>query len=124
MTLVLAPRGERPSQADIETQVRNALVNVPGARFSLGVGGPGEKMSLILASEDTAALKATGQALERQLRGVPGLANITSTASLERPEIVVRPNAQRAAEQGVTTAAIGETVRIATNGDFDPRSPN
>ncbi|MCK4130453.1 efflux RND transporter permease subunit [Ralstonia pseudosolanacearum] len=121
MTLVLAPRGERPSQADIETQVRNALVNVPGARFSLGVGGPGEKMSLILASEDTAALKATGQALERQLRGVPGLANITSTASLERPEIVVRPNAQRAAEQGVTTAAIGETVRIATNGDFDPQ---
>ncbi|MFV8607460.1 efflux RND transporter permease subunit [Ralstonia pseudosolanacearum] len=121
MTLVLAPRGERPSQADIETQVRNALVDVPGARFSLGVGGPGEKMSLILASEDTAALKATGQALERQLRGVPGLANITSTASLERPEIVVRPNAQRAAEQGVTTAAIGETVRIATNGDFDPQ---
>ncbi|WP_197340693.1 efflux RND transporter permease subunit [Ralstonia solanacearum] len=119
MTLVLAPRGERPGQADIETQVRRALINVPGARFSLGVGGPGEKMSLILASEDTAALKATGQALERQLRGVPGLANVTSTASLERPEIVVRPNAQRAAEQGVTTAAIGETVRIATNGDFD-----
>ncbi|MCL1621622.1 efflux RND transporter permease subunit [Ralstonia pseudosolanacearum] len=121
MTLVLAPRGERLAQADIETQVRRALVNVPGARFSLGVGGPGEKMSLILASEDTAALKATGQALERQLRGVPGLTNITSTASLERPEIVVRPSAQRAAEQGVTTAAIGETVRIATNGDFDPQ---
>lgn len=119
MTLVLAPRGERPTLADIETQVRRALVNVPGARFSLGVGRPGEKMSLILASEDTATLKATGQALERQLRGVPGLANITSTASLERPEIVVRPNAQRAAEQGVTTAAIGETVRIATSGDFD-----
>ncbi len=119
MTLVLAPRGTRPDQTAIENQVRRALVGVPGARFSLGVGGPGEKMSLILASDDTAALKATGQALERQLRGVAGLANVTSTASLERPEIVVRPNAQRAAEQGVTTAAIGETVRIATNGDFD-----
>ncbi|MBB6581447.1 efflux RND transporter permease subunit [Ralstonia solanacearum] len=119
MTLVLAPRGARLDQAAIETQVRRALVNVPGARFSLGVGGLGEKISLILASDDTAALKATGQALERQLRGVPGLANITSTANLERPEIVVRPNAQRAAEQGVTAAAIGETVRIATNGDFD-----
>lgn len=50
---------------------------------------------------------------------MPGLANITSTASLERPEIVVRPDAQLAAEQGVATSAIGETVRIATNGDFD-----
>ncbi|WP_164706866.1 efflux RND transporter permease subunit, partial [Pseudomonas viridiflava] len=46
-------------------------------------------------------------------------ANITSTASLERPEIVVRPDARQAAERGVTTATIGETVRIATNGDFD-----
>ena len=119
MTLVLTPRGTRPDQTAIENEVRRALVNVPGARFSLGVGGAGEKLSLILASEDTAALKASAQALERQLRGVAGLANITSTASLERPEIVVRPDAQRAAEQGVTTSAIGETVRIATNGDFD-----
>ena len=61
------------------------------------------------------------QALERQLRDVPGLANITSTASLERPEIIVRPDAQQAAERGVTTSTIGETVRIATNGDFDAK---
>jgi multidrug efflux pump subunit AcrB len=32
---------------------------------------------------------------------------------------VIRPNAQRAAERGVTTASIGETVRIATSGDFE-----
>jgi len=50
---------------------------------------------------------------------VPGLSNITSTASLERPEIVVRPDAPRAAEQGVATSTIGETVRIATDCDFD-----
>jgi multidrug efflux pump subunit AcrB len=38
---------------------------------------------------------------------------------LERPEIVIRPNAQLMAERGVTTAAVGATVRIATSGDFD-----
>lgn len=119
MTLVLTPRDSRPDQTAIENQVRSALLGVPGARFSLGTGGVGEKMSLILASDDTAALKATAQALERQLRDVPGLANVTSTASLERPEIVVRPDAARAAELGVSTSTIGETVRIATNGDFD-----
>jgi multidrug efflux pump subunit AcrB len=118
MTLVLADRGQRTSQTAIEKQVSEALLAVPGARFSLG-GGMGAKMSLILASDDKAALKATAQALERELRDVPGLTNITSTASLERPEIVVRPDAQRAAEQGVATSTIGETVRIATNGDFD-----
>ncbi|WP_164671726.1 efflux RND transporter permease subunit, partial [Pseudomonas viridiflava] len=65
-----------------------------------------------------AALKATAQALERELRDVPGLANITPTASLERPEIVARPDARQSAERGVTTATIGDTVRIATNGHF------
>ncbi|NIJ91546.1 multidrug efflux pump subunit AcrB [Xanthomonas campestris] len=119
MTLVLSARGSRPAQIEIESQVRAALHGVPGARFSMGTGGLGEKMSLILAGDDKAALKASAQALERQLRDVPGLSNITSTASLERPEVVVRPDPQRAAELGVSTASIGQTVRIATNGDFD-----
>jgi multidrug efflux pump subunit AcrB len=121
MTLVLTERGKRSSQTEIEKQVSTALLTVPGARFSLG-SGIGAKLSLILASDDQAALKATARDLERQLRDVPGLANIISTASLERPEIVVRPKAQLAAEQGVSTAAIGETVRIATNGDFDAQT--
>lgn len=119
MTLVLSARDTRPSQAIIENHVRTALLNVPGARFSLGSGGVGEKMSLLLSSDDSVALKATAQTLEQQLRDVGSLANITSTASLERPEIVVRPDAQLAAEQGVSTSTIGETVRIATNGDFN-----
>ncbi|MGH7880762.1 MAG: efflux RND transporter permease subunit, partial [Candidatus Binataceae bacterium] len=33
--------------------------------------------------------------------------------------IMVRPDARRAAERGVTTQAIGDAVRIATSGDFD-----
>jgi multidrug efflux pump subunit AcrB len=91
---------------------------VPGARFALG-GGPGNKLQLILASDDAVALKATAQTLERELRGVGSLSNINTTASLERPEIVVHPDLQRAAEQGVTAAAIGDVIRIATSGDFD-----
>jgi len=119
LTLTLAPRDTRPPQAQIETAVRRALATVPGARFSLGTGTAGEKMSLLLASDNASALKASAQALERDLRSVGRLSNITSTASLERPEITIRPDAQRAAERGVTTAAIAETARIATSGDFD-----
>ena len=76
---------------------------------------------MVLASDDAQALKATAQALERELRGRSAICgDVTSTASLERPEIVVRPNAQRAAERGVTTAGrSATTVRVATSGDFD-----
>ncbi len=120
LTLKLGPRGERDRQSEIENAVRARLVRVPGARFSVGGGGLGEKLSLILASDNAQALTASAHSFERQLRGIPQLSNITSTASLERPELVIRPDARRAAEQGVTTAAIGDTVRIATAGDFDP----
>jgi multidrug efflux pump subunit AcrB len=122
LTVVLGDRGDRPTQQEIEIAIREKLQQIPGARFSVGGGGgPGEKLSLILTSDNAQALKASAQALERGLRNIPGLSNISSTASLERPEIVIRPNAQRAAERGVTTASIGETVRIATSGDFEER---
>jgi multidrug efflux pump subunit AcrB len=119
LTLVLAPRDERPSQMEVEKKVRRALAGVPGARFAVAGEGPGEKLSLILVSDNAQALKSSAQAFERELRGLGGLTGIASTASLERPEIVVRPDLQRAAELGVSTTAIGETIRIATSGDFD-----
>ncbi len=120
IVLTLGERGKRPSQNEIENTVRTKLQQVPGARFAVGGGGAGERMALILSSDNASAMKATAQAFERDLRGIGSLSNISSTASLERPEIIIRPDARRAAERGVTTSAIGDVARIATNGDFDP----
>ena len=122
LTLGLAARGERPGQQAIEAAVRRALQDVPGARYGVG-GAMGEHIELILASADVAALQASAAELERQLRGVPGLSNVRSSASVERPELVVRPIAARAAERGVSTLAINETIRIATSGDTRARLP-
>jgi multidrug efflux pump subunit AcrB len=122
MTLILAPRDLRRPQSDIEADVRRQLADIPGARFSVG-DGPGETLSLNLVSDNAQALKASAQAFERELRGMGMVSNVNSTASLEQPEIVIRPNLHRAAELGVTTAAIGEVLRIATSGDFDAQLP-
>jgi len=119
LTITFAPRNRRPHQVEIEKALRARLLAVPGARFHVGAGRPGEKMQLILASDNAQALKASAQALQRQLLGVGKLSNISTTASLERPEIVVRPDLARAAERGVTTQEIGDVVRVATSGDFD-----
>ena len=118
LKVILAPRDQRPPQSHIEQRIRERLVAIPGARFTVSGHGSGDKFSIILSSENLPLLKATARAFEGELRGVEGLGNIASTASLERPEIVIRPELRRAAERGVTTAAIGETVRIATSGDF------
>jgi HAE1 family hydrophobic/amphiphilic exporter-1 len=44
---------------------------------------------------------------------------VRSVASLERPELQIIPREARAAELGVSPAAIGTTARIATIGDVD-----
>lgn len=118
LTLILAPRGERPTKTAIEAVVRQSVARVPGARFAVGDGGS-ERLELILASEDAQALGQTARKLVRELRGLGTLSNINSTASAERQEIVIRPDLQRATERGVTTEEIGDVVRVATSGDFD-----
>jgi multidrug efflux pump subunit AcrB len=57
--------------------------------------------------------------VERDLRGIPGVGAVTSTLSLVRPEVVVRPDFARAADLGVTSSAIADTLRIALSGDYD-----
>jgi len=89
----------------------------------VGLGGSGEKYILVLAGEDPKALQAAAVAVEKDLRTIPGLGQVASTASLIRPEIAVRPDFARAADLGVTSAAIGETLRIATAGDYDNALP-
>jgi multidrug efflux pump subunit AcrB len=119
LTILLAERAERPRKQGIENQIRAALEPLPGVRSKVGLGGSGEKYVLVLTGEDPNALQAAAVAVEKDLRTVPGLGSVASTASLIRPEIAVRPDFARAADQGVTSAAIGETLRIATQGDYD-----
>jgi hydrophobe/amphiphile efflux-1 (HAE1) family protein len=121
LTLNLTPRGERSgiTKQDIERQLRAAIEAIPGARFTVGFGGSSEKYVLVLAGEDGDALTAHGAKVERELRTLKGIGQVTSSSSLQRPELVVRPDAARAADLGVSTAAIADTLRIATAGDYD-----
>ncbi len=120
LTLTTVHRTDRKeSMAGLESQLRSRLDNIPGARFTVGPPDTGVKMQLVLRSEDPLALMAAAQKVERELRGLHGIGNVNSSASLVRPEIIVRPDFAKAADLGVTAAAIGETVRVATAGDYD-----
>jgi len=120
LTLVLSSRDERSqTKQEIEAELRVALKVLPGARITVGLGGSGEKYILSLAGEDGDALMVAARQVERELRQIPGIGNVTSSASLVRPEVVVRPDFAKAADLGVTTASIAESLRIATAGDYD-----
>lgn len=124
LTVLLANRNDRPIRKQaIEQNIRAALEALPGARTKVGFGGSGEKYVLVLSGDDPLALTAAARAVEKDLRTIQGLGNIASSASLVRPEIAVRPDFARAADLGVTSATIAETLRIATVGDYDESLP-
>ena len=123
LTVLLAERGKRPRKQGIENQIRTAMSELPGVRSKVGLGGSGEKYQLVLTGEDPQALATAAAAVEKDLRTIPGLGSITSSASLIRSEIAVRPDFAKAADLGVTSAAIGDTLRIATVGDYDTALP-
>ena len=124
LTVLLAPRAERPERKQVtETALREALSELPGVRTKVGLGGSGEKYVLVLTGDDPQALNAAALAVERDLRTIPGIGSVASTAALIRPELSVKPDFARAADLGVTTAAIGEAMRIATVGDYDAALP-
>jgi multidrug efflux pump subunit AcrB len=119
LTIQLAERGNRPRKQGIEQNIRAALESLPGVRYKVGLGGSGEKYILVLTGDDPQTLTSAALAVEKDLRTIPGLGSISSTASLVRSEIAVRPDFARAADLGVTSSAIAETLRIATVGDYD-----
>lgn len=123
LTILLDERGTRPRKQPIENDIRKALENLPGVRSKVGLGGSGEKYVLALQGDDPVALATAAAAVEKDLRTIPALGSVASSASLVRPELTVRPDFARMADLGVTSAAIGETLRIATVGDYNSALP-
>ncbi|MEH2190330.1 MAG: efflux RND transporter permease subunit [Nostoc sp.] len=121
LTINLKPREERNiSQKQFEEQVRPDFGQIPGARISFKSQSPGDTgkgLSIVLRSENPQALNQAADALEKQMRSIAGLVEVSSTASLVKPEILVIPNLQRAADLGVTVQAIARTASLATIGD-------
>jgi multidrug efflux pump subunit AcrB len=124
LTIILAPRGERSIRKQpIEAQIREAIEVLPGVRTSVGLGASGDRYQLVLTGDDSTALTSAALAIERDLRTIPGIGGIASSASLVRPEIIVRPDSAKAADLGVSSTSIAETLRVATVGDYDQSLP-
>ena len=109
------------SQQDFEKAFRTQFVKIPGVRLSFDSGGVngGKELSIVLKSEDGPALTQAAQSLEQQMSRLPGLVEVSSNASLLKPEILIQPDFARAADQGVDVATIARTAILATLGDND-----
>lgn len=120
LTLNLTHRNDRPrKQAQIENDLRERLRALPSARVLVGAADAGSRYQLVLQGDNELTLSQVSKLVEKQLRTIQNIGNISSSSSLQRPEIHITPDFARAADLGITTAALATAIRVATSGDFD-----
>ncbi len=111
------------TSVEFEREVAPLLNRTADARVTFesqnGGGGSSRDVSVMLAGDDPAKLTQAAATVVEQMRGLHKLVAPRIEGELPRPEIVIKPRLDLAADLGVTTAALSETIRIATLGDID-----
>jgi multidrug efflux pump subunit AcrB len=117
------------SSIDFEREITPRLQQVADVRTNFvanGPGGPGgssgRPISIMLAGSDPDALQKTAQTLVEQMSALPLVVAPRISADLRRPEVIIKPRLNLAADLGVTTQALSQVIRIATQGEIDQNS--
>jgi len=123
-SIVLTLKDDRQRKSfEFERAVQPLLSQIPDGRINFesqnGDNSSNRDLSVLLAGDDPALLTATATKVVDEMRGLPGIRGPRIEGDLPRPEITIKPRLDLAADLGVTTAALSQTIRIATLGDID-----
>jgi multidrug efflux pump subunit AcrB len=114
------------TSVEFERALAPRLAAIPDARVSFrsqfGWGGSGRDMTIVLGGDDPLLLNQTAQKIVAEMAALPSLQSPRVAGDLTRPEIIIKPRMDLAANLGVTTASLSNAIRIATLGDIDQNS--
>jgi multidrug efflux pump subunit AcrB len=115
----LVPRSERSiTQKQWQQQMTPLLAQVPDGQLNFSDNGGGRDIQLYLTGDDPVLVQDTGRKILAEMRALPELRDARIKGDLPRPEIVVHPRFDIAAQLGVSVESISQTIRIATLGDL------
>jgi multidrug efflux pump len=115
----LHPRRERArGQQEVIAELRERFAGIPGIRvfviaFSgLQTGGGGKPFQFVIQHPDFAALKLHSDRLLERIRQLPGFTEVNSNLRLDKPELRVRLDRDKAAALGVSASDVADTLRV------------
>ncbi|GEP00340.1 efflux RND transporter permease subunit [Methylobacterium haplocladii] len=119
LTVNLTPKNRRTKkQWTIETEIAALIAEEPDIRsWTLRDSGQRD-LALVVGGPDAEVVAEVAARLQRDMAAIPHLVAVMSTAPLNRTEVRIRPKEGSAADLGVSTDAIAETVRVGTIGDI------
>ena len=111
---------------EFERDLTPKLAQIADARVSFlsqgGGGGTGRDISIMLSGSDPVLLNRTASKIVDEMSSLTEIRAPRVNADLSRPELLIKPQLDLAAQLGVTTTALSQTIRIATMGDIDQNS--
>jgi multidrug efflux pump subunit AcrB len=125
---IVLKKDREVTSTEFERALSPKLAAFPDARVSFQSqqgGGPdadSRDIMVYLGGDDPEQLKAVANQIVKEMQTVPGLRAPRVGSSLAQPEITIKPRLDLAADLGVTTMALSQTIRIATLGDIEQNS--
>ena len=117
------------TSVEFEAALTPALQKIADARVSFmnnqgggPGGGTGRAISVMLSGSNPELLSRTAATVVQQMSGLDTVVAPRLSADMRRPEIIVTPRLDLAAQLGVTTTALSQAIRIATQGEIDQNS--
>ena len=111
---------------ELERDLAPRLAEIADARVTFasqqGGFGTGRDISVMLSGSDPKVLEETAAQLVEEMKTLPDVVAPRVNADMQRPELIIKPRLDLAAQLGVTTSALSQTIRTATLGDIDQNS--
>lgn len=115
------PKEDRSqTQRQLELSIGEDLQTLPDLRYWFLDENGMRGVALVVTGQDGDTVSRVASELAAQMHDLPSVANIVPSASLDRPELRIKPRPDLAARLGVSTETLSETIRVATIGDVSP----
>jgi multidrug efflux pump subunit AcrB len=122
---IVLKKNRKKTSTEFERSHAPELAAIPDARVSFqsqnggGPGGDSRDIMLYLGGSDPVQLNAVANQIAKEMATIPELRAPRVGGDLAQPEITIKPHLDLAADLGVTTAALSQTIRIATIGEIE-----
>jgi HAE1 family hydrophobic/amphiphilic exporter-1 len=110
------------TQRDKMSEIRSRLNRLPDVRISvrnltsLRQGAPVD-IDFSITGPDVEQLAKYSNDLMQRVKEIPGVVDVDTTLRLDKPELIVTIDRERAAALGVEVREIADTLRVAVGGD-------
>ncbi len=107
------------SQEEVQRDVRKRLATIAGVRTAIIKAGDlfnGKELQVNLFGDDLDTLKRTGAELKEKVSAIPGIVDVGMSLDDESPEYRFVVDRRKAADLGLSTAAVVRTVSTLVGG--------